>query len=126
MGQRRAVLDDNDGALTAQNASSPYYPSVVADLPARLLAWWEIISSRAVTALTTGLKPITQLPPSARVIELPEDIIAIRNGDQQTASKWRLRVREQFQSALAAGLDLIGLDADDSYIFAPKGATNAD
>lgn len=36
-----ATIDDNDGAFTAQNASSPYYPQVTADIPLRLIAWWQ-------------------------------------------------------------------------------------
>ena len=34
------TLDNNDAALTPGNASSPYYPNVVADVPIRLLMTW--------------------------------------------------------------------------------------
>ena len=35
------TLDDNDGALTPDNPDSIYYPNVTADLPLRLVAWWD-------------------------------------------------------------------------------------
>lgn len=34
------TLDNNDAALTPGNASSPYYPDIVADVPVRLLMTW--------------------------------------------------------------------------------------
>ena len=36
-----ATFDDNDGALTPDNDQSPFFPGVVADVPMRLLAWWQ-------------------------------------------------------------------------------------
>lgn len=35
------TLDDNDGALTADNPSSAFFPNVTADTPLRLIAWWD-------------------------------------------------------------------------------------
>ena len=36
-----AVLDNNDGALTPGNPTSPYFPDVLADVPIRLLMTWQ-------------------------------------------------------------------------------------
>ena len=39
-GENTATFDDNDGALTADNPQSPFYPDVTADVPLRLIGWW--------------------------------------------------------------------------------------
>ena len=86
----------------------------------RMMAWWEVGSERVTQAVAGTLRPVTVLPAGARVIELPDDIVALRGANPAAAHDWRLRVREQVQSALADGLVLYGVDAADSYVFGRK------
>ena len=39
--EQSVTFDDNDGALTADNPSSAFFPNVTADTPLRLVAWWD-------------------------------------------------------------------------------------
>lgn len=84
----------------------------------RMMAWWELNSERALRAKAGTLRPISTLPSGAVVVELPADIIDIRNRDMAEARVWRLKVRQQVLSALDDGLELIGLTEDDAYVFA--------
>ena len=89
----------------------------------RMMAWWELDSPRVEAALRGDVKRIHEVPAHSIVVPLPEDIIAIRESDPQAAHQWRVAVREEVLGALSQGMQLIGLDENDSYVFAPAGAT---
>jgi predicted GNAT superfamily acetyltransferase len=84
----------------------------------RFMAWWELSSPRVEQALQSRLEAIVEVPAGAIVVELPEDIIALRSTDPAAAKEWRIKVREQILGALNQGFELIGLDINDSYVFA--------
>ena len=84
----------------------------------RMMAWWDLKSPRVEHALKGELKALETIPHDAIVIELPEDIIEIRNSNPAVARAWREKVRENATTALSQGMTLIGLDAHDSYVFA--------
>lgn len=85
----------------------------------RIMAWWELKSQRVMDALEGKTQRIHSLPPHAEVVPLPVDIVDIRTHDPAAAHQWRVAVREEILSALSRGLTLLGLDENDSYVFAP-------
>ncbi len=86
----------------------------------RLLAWWPVASEKAVQASAGALPAINSLESHWRLIEIPQDIVALRYQDPGQALQWRLRVREQFHDALASGFRVIGVDPDGNYVLAPS------
>ena len=50
------------------------------------------------------------------LIEIPEDIVAIRSKNQNESMKWRMQVREQFLSAFAENGKVIGFSANNEYV----------
>ncbi len=88
----------------------------------RVFAWWELDSPEAVRAAQGPLPAIDPATlETARVIELPEDIVALRAADPAAALQWRLSVREQFLDAFADGFAVVGLDQAGSYVLAKEG-----
>jgi predicted GNAT superfamily acetyltransferase len=84
------------------------------------MAWWELSSPRVTQALHSRLEPIAEIDADYLVVELPEDIIELRSSDPVAAKEWRIRVRDQILNAFNQGYELIGLDINDSYVFAQK------
>jgi len=86
----------------------------------RLFAWWHLDSEQVSAAMAGDL---TELDIAAlrhagrdvREVALPEDIVAIRSDDPAAASRWRLRVREDLQTAFAGGYRIIGLADHGGY-----------
>jgi predicted GNAT superfamily acetyltransferase len=91
----------------------------------RFMAWWEVKSPQVVAAMESALPPLSVIPEGAVVVELPDDIIEIRTENAALAAEWRVRVRTQILDAMEQGLELIGLDSYDNYVFASKGAAHA-
>lgn len=89
----------------------------------RFMAWWELSSPKVSQAMHSRLEPIVEIPAGAIVVELPEDIIALRATDPEAAKVWRVSVRTQILDAMNQGFELIGLDSNDSYVFAQRGDT---
>ncbi|MEY2635245.1 MAG: hypothetical protein RIS75_1185 [Actinomycetota bacterium] len=87
----------------------------------RFMAWWELSSPRVTQAMQSRLHAITEIPEGAVVVELPQDIVALRGSDAAAAKEWRVKVRTQILDAMNQGLELIGLDSNDSYVFAQRG-----
>ena len=85
----------------------------------RLLAWWSVTSDNAVRAARAPLSAIDRTEPGWEVIEIPDDIVALRQTDPSKATEWRQRVRRQFQQAFDSQLRVIGVDADGNYVLAP-------
>jgi predicted GNAT superfamily acetyltransferase len=54
--------------------------------------------------------------PNSMVIETPADIEQLRKTDRVQSDQWRARQREAFESAQLAGLHVIGLTSDFSYV----------
>lgn len=81
----------------------------------RVFAVWRLRSDIARRALRAPIPPIE--PTSGdRVIDLPDDIVAIRQRDPADAQRWRMRVREQMMAALDEGLTVRGLNAAGDYV----------
>jgi predicted GNAT superfamily acetyltransferase len=85
----------------------------------RVFAWWLLDGDTATRAASTPLQPVDPASfDSARVIQTPEDIVELRRTSSDEAQRWRHMVREQFLDAFGAGLSVVGLDADGSYVLA--------
>lgn len=81
----------------------------------RVFAWWVVDSPRANAASRGELQPV--IPSAdALVIEIPEDIVALRKTDLAASQRWRLRVREQMQAALADGYRVTNVTHDGNYV----------
>lgn len=84
----------------------------------RLLLNWDLPSDRAASALRAGLEPLSLDDfPGATVIEVPEDIAALRANDVNAARDWRLRMREQMLDAFGRGLTMQGITQSGTYVF---------
>lgn len=99
---------DMDDALNAGDPSD------------RVFAWWFVGSERAARAARERLEPLTaaEIESDDRrfVIELPEDIVALRSSDPDGARRWRLLVRDRLTSAFADGSVIIGIDFAGNYV----------
>lgn len=86
----------------------------------RVFAWWEVDSERANEAARRRLQPLTDADlaqrPEAVVVEIPADIVALREADPDAGRAWRFRVREQMLSALADGYRVTNLTAAGDYV----------
>ena len=61
-------------------------------------------------------KLITNPDPGDILIEIPEDIVAIRSKNQNESMKWRRLVREQFIAAFEKNGKVIGFSANNEYV----------
>ena len=59
---------------------------------------------------------ITDPKPEDILIEIPEDIVAIRSKDQSESLKWRRQVREQFLAAFEKNGKVVGFSANNEYV----------
>ena len=50
------------------------------------------------------------------LIEIPEDIVAIRSKNQSESMKWRRQVREQFMAAFEKNGKVVGFSANNEYV----------
>ena len=86
----------------------------------RLFAWWVVDSPRADAAADGALEPIAAdviaAHPDWRVIELPEDIVALREVDPDAAQAWRLRLRQALVDAFDEGFGIAGITEDGGYV----------
>ena len=99
---------------------SAYYSNFYGEMPDALNAGDE--SDRLMVTWSTNsdeLKAkvlIANPEPSDILIEIPEDIVAIRSRDQIESIKWRRRVREQFMAAFARNGKVIGFSTNSEYV----------
>ena len=99
---------------------SAYHPNFYGDMPDALNAGDE--SDRLMVSWSTDLDApkarelITNLEPSDILIEIPEDIVAIRSKNQSESMKWRRQVREQFMEAFEKNGKVIGFSANNEYV----------
>ena len=99
---------------------SAYYPNFYGDMPDalnagdesdRLLASWKVEGDAPMSR-----QEIIFVESSDILIEIPEDIVAIRESDLAENLRWRHKVREQFTGALDKGGQVIGFSANSEYV----------
>ena len=99
---------------------SAYYPNFYGDMPDalnagdesdRLLASWKVQGDAPMSR-----QEIISVESSDILIEIPEDIVAIRESDLAENVRWRHKVREQFTGALDKGGQVIGFSANSEYV----------
>jgi predicted GNAT superfamily acetyltransferase len=99
---------------------SAYYPNFYGHMPDALNAGDE--SDRLMVSWSTdkdepkARELITDPKPDDVLIEIPEDIVAIRSKNQSESMKWRRQVREQFLSAFEKNGKVVGFSANNEYV----------
>ena len=99
---------------------SSYYPNFYGAMPDVLNAGDE--SDRLIVSWSTEIDApkarelITNPKPDDILIEIPEDIVAIRSKNQSESMKWRRLVREQFMLAFGKNGKVIGFSANNEYV----------
>ena len=99
---------------------SAYHPNFYGEMPDALNAGDE--SDRLMVSWSTDLDApkarelITNPEPSDILIEIPEDIVAIRSKNQSESMKWRRQVRGQFMAAFEKNGKVIGFSANNEYV----------
>ena len=99
---------------------SDYFPNFYGDMPDALNTGDE--SDRLMVSWRTDLDApkarelITNPESSDILIEIPEDIVAIRSKNQSESMKWRRQVREQFMAAFEKNGKVIGFSANNEYV----------
>ena len=99
---------------------SAYFPNFYGSMPDTLNAGDE--SDRLMVSWSTDIDE-----PKAReliinpelddiLIEIPEDIVAIRSKNQSESMKWRRQVREQFMAAFEKNGKVVGFSANNEYV----------
>ena len=99
---------------------SAYHPNFYGEMPDalnagdesdRLMVYWRTdIDASKARELITNPEPVDVL------IEIPEDIVAIRSKNQSESMKWRRQVREQFMAAFEKNGKVIGFSANNEYV----------
>ena len=99
---------------------SAYHPNFYGDMPDALNAGDEsdrlMVSWRTDIDAPRAKELITNPEPGDVLIEIPEDIVAIRSKNQSESMKWRRQVREQFMSAFEKNGKVIGFSANNEYV----------
>ena len=99
---------------------SAYYPNFYGDMPDTLNAGDEsdrlMVSWRTDVDAPKAKELITKPETGDVLIEIPEDIVAIRSKDQSESMKWRRQVREQFMAAFEKNGKVIGFSANNEYV----------
>ena len=99
---------------------SAYYPNFYGDMPDalnagdesdRLLASWKVQGDTPISR-----QEIIAVESTDLLIEIPEDIVAIRESYLAENLRWRHKVREQFTEALDKGGQVIGFSANSEYV----------
>jgi len=99
---------------------SAYHPNFYGEMPDALNAGDE--SDRLMVSWSTDLDApkarelITNPKSSDILIEIPEDIVAIRSKNQSESMKWRRQVREQFLAAFEKNGKVVGFSANNEYV----------
>ena len=99
---------------------SAYHPNFYGDMPDALNAGDE--SDRLVVSWSTDIDEpkarelINNPKPDDILIEIPEDIVALRSKNQSESIKWRRQVRDQFMSAFDKNGKVVGFSANNEYV----------
>jgi predicted GNAT superfamily acetyltransferase len=97
-----------------------YHPNFYGDMPDalnagdesdRVLASWKVVGEKPIPR-NEIIDPLN----GDILIEIPEDIVAIRERDLAENLKWRHKVRDQFVDALAKGGKVVGFSANSKYV----------
>ena len=99
---------------------SAYHPNFYGDMPDALNAGDEsdrlMVSWRTDVGAPKARELITNPEPGDILIEIPEDIVAIRSKNQNESMKWRRQVREQFLAAFEKNGKVVGFSANNEYV----------
>ena len=99
---------------------SAYFPNFYGDMPDALNAGDEsdrlMVSWRTDKDAPRARELITNPEHGDILIEIPEDIVAIRSRNQSESMKWRRHVREQFMAAFEKNGKVIGFSANNEYV----------
>ena len=99
---------------------SAYFPNFYGDMPDALNAGDEsdrlMVSWRTEIDAPKARELITNPEPGDILIEIPEDIVAIRTKNQSESMKWRRQVRAQFMAAFEKNGRVIGFSANNEYV----------
>ena len=99
---------------------SAYHPNFYGDMPDALNAGDEsdrlMVSWRTDIDASKARELITNPGPGDILIEIPEDIVAIRSKNQNESMKWRRQVREQFLAAFEKNGKVVGFSANNEYV----------
>ena len=99
---------------------SAYFPNFYGAMPDALNAGDE--SDRLMVSWSTDIDEpkarelITHPKPDDILIEIPEDIVALRSKNQSESMKWRRLVRDQFLAAFEKNGKVIGFSANNEYV----------
>ena len=99
---------------------SAYFPNFYCDMPDALNAGDE--SDRLMVSWRTDIdapkaRELINKPETGDIlIEIPEDIVAIRSKNQSESMKWRRQVREQFLAAFEKNGKVVGFSANNEYV----------
>jgi predicted GNAT superfamily acetyltransferase len=99
---------------------SAYFSNFYGDMPDALNAGDEsdrlMVSWRSDIDTPRARELITNPEPNDVLIEIPEDIVAIRTKNQSESMKWRRQVREQFMAAFEKKGKVVGFSANNEYV----------
>jgi predicted GNAT superfamily acetyltransferase len=99
---------------------SAYYPNFYGEMPDALNSGDEsdrlMVSWRTDVDEPKARELITHPKPDDVLIEIPEDIVAIRSKNQSESTKWRRRVRDQFMDAFEKSGKVVGFSANNEYV----------
>ena len=99
---------------------SGYFPNFYGDMPDALNAGDEsdrlMVSWRTDAGAPKARELIANPEPGDILIEIPEDIVAIRSKNQNESMKWRRQVREQFMAVFEKNGKVIGFSANNEYV----------
>jgi len=99
---------------------SAYFPNFYGDMPDALNAGDEsdrlMVSWRTDIDVPKARELITKPETGDILIEIPEDIVAIRSKNQSESMKWRRQVREQFMAAFEKNGKVIGFSTNSEYV----------
>jgi predicted GNAT superfamily acetyltransferase len=99
---------------------SGYFSNFYGDMADMLNAGDEsdrlMVSWRTDAEAPKAREAITNPMPGDILIEIPEDIVAIRSKNQSESMKWRRQVREQFIAAFEKNGKVIGFSANNEYV----------
>ena len=99
---------------------SAYHPNFYGDMPDALNAGDEsdrlMVSWRTDIDAPKARELITKPETGDILIEIPEDIVAIRSKNQSESMKWRRQVRRQFMAAFEKNGKVIGFSANNEYV----------
>jgi len=99
---------------------SDYYPNFYGAMPDALNEGDE--SDRLMVSWSTDIDEpkarqlIAQPKSDDILIEIPEDIVAIRSKDQSESMKWRRQVRNQFLAAFEKNGKVVGFSTNNEYV----------